>query len=140
MGAKEILAYRSREVMTARQFVGLWLEEHPDDDPHDAALVLAEVVEAETFCIYIPNSDPKLDVWDTDTGAARRKLQGETAAALRRMVAERRDLVAAPSVSLSREGLVKAFAAIEIPGPRFLYPPAPSSPAVQPHPQGTLGR
>lgn len=126
MGAKEILAYRDQAVMSAKQFIELWLEEYPKDDPHDAALILAELVKAHRGCIHIPNRSHKFDYVNDDVAAARNKLQGMTIADLRMMAAEHRAVDTAPMVSLSREALVKAFEKIEIPGPRFLYPPSPA--------------
>lgn len=135
MGAKEILAYRNLAVMSARRFIELSLKEYPKDDLQDAALILAILVETERGCIHIPNTNPKLDHLDDDTAEVRNELQRTTVASLRLMAAEHRGIEAMPMVSLSLEGLVAAFAKINLAGPRFLYPPDPSAPAEQPDTQ-----
>ena len=126
MGAKEILAYRDQVVMSAKHFIELWLEEYPKDDPHDAALILAELVKAYRNCIHIPNKNPKFDYLNDDIAAARNKIQSTTIAGLRAMAAERKGVDTTPTVSLNRDALAEAFQRIEIPGPRFLYPPSPA--------------
>jgi hypothetical protein len=128
MGAKEILAYRDQEVMSAKQFFELWLAEYPKDQPHDVAQILSELVATERSCIHIPNTNPKTDWLRDDVAETRNDLKRRTLASLRQMAEDRGGIDAVPTVTLRREGLVKALAKLEIPGPRFLYPPAPSSP------------
>ena len=135
---KDILAYRAREVMTARQFVEFWLADDPDAEPHEIARLLADVVQENAHCIHIPNGNPELDVWNETQYLARRDLQNGAVATLRAMSAEGRGIEGVPSVSLSRDSLVKTFDALKIPGPSFLYPPDPMRPLRHARDRGTL--
>lgn len=129
MGAKEILAYRDRAVMSVRQFIELWLDEHLDDEPHHAAELLADLIEAERASIEIPDNDVRFDWLVEEVAEARNNLQRKTIAELREMVRQRSGIEAAPDTLLNREGLVTAFAQFTYQAPRFLYPPDSSIPA-----------
>jgi hypothetical protein len=136
MGAKEILAYRDRAVMSAKQFIELWLEEYPSDQPYHVALILAELLETERGCVNIPNKNSKFDYLNDDVAAARNELKRTALAGLSRMADERGGIDAIPTVSLNRDGLVKALAKLRISGPRFLYPPTSGEVAEQPDRNG----
>ena len=132
MGAKEILAYRDRAVMSAKQFIEFWLEEYPKDQPYQVALILAELIEAERGCINIPNRKSKFDYLNDYVAEARNELKRTTLAGLRRMADDRGGIDAIPTVSLSRDDLVKALAKLKFSGPRFLYPPTSAEASEQP--------
>ncbi len=129
MGAKEILAYRNRETMTAREFLGFWLAEFPADALHEAALVLAEIVQADRACVRIGDSDPAIDVWDDDMFAQRVGQQQRLVAALRRIARERGTIDQVPEETLSRDALAGASETVSIPVARFLLPPRFETPS-----------
>lgn len=130
MGIREVLAYRAREFMTAREYIGFWLAEEPGADPYEVVALLADLIEAERTCVHRRDFHPIDDFWDEDQAAARNELRDKALALFKSILATRSGLEETESVPLSRDALVKAFETLDLPGPRFLYPPSPTEASI----------
>lgn len=125
MGATQIQQYWNRAVLTAREFVELWLEEVPGDDPYAVLQMLAKLIMDDYRCLPTPwYQEPLVELFKPEFGEERREGQRKAAAALRRIVAERGDIDQAKRVYFRRNGLVEAFEAKGTKAPSFLYPPS----------------
>lgn len=132
MGIREVQAYRAREYMTAREFIGFWLEEEPGADPFEVVSLLADLIDAERTCVHRRDFHPIDDFWLDEQAAARNELKDKALALFKSILADRNGIEETESIPLSRDALAKAFGKLEIPGPRFLYPPSPTGVPIPP--------
>lgn len=139
MGAKQIKQYWNRAVLTALDFVELWQQEVPGDDPYDALAMLADLVSRDYRCTPYPwYQDPLFELFKPELGEQRREAQAAAARSLRAIVSDRNGIDRARDVHVLRDGLVKAFEQRGTAPPRFLLPPSLAADLRRAHESGEL--
>lgn len=127
MGASEIQEFWKREILTAGEFVQLWLKEVPGDDPYVVIEMLAHLAANDYRCVPIPWYHPVFELFNPEQTKKREEAQNRAVTTLRSIAKDRAGLERADAVQLMRDGLLQAFEARKAGAPRFLYPPTLSS-------------